>query len=459
MIFFFSLLVSLKRDYLRYEKDRSSSHSKINVSPPASMWSLEAVKSTPKNIPSYMRGTIAASSKYSMNDVHDHQVVRSITRATSPSKEHSMSHSKEHSMGHSKEHSMRLGGGNMKSQVSTMNTLDAPHSAFHAHSVPATASTRTVSSTPIYQFPPHQVPPQPMSSISTIAPNQSTINSANRYNNHTIQSYDSMEASTPYHLLQPVGGMTTTPSSTDSKEKLLFILNTKFKAIAEKGLLDEATISSVMRNNEKAVEKYLQSSTSSMNTSIRSSMQPSVQPSIQPSVRTSSTNGMTKYGIVKQSPDESDFRQPVQQIEPHQLFISPAPARNRSIATENAVPVTLAPPVHQSEVVSHKIAGKSMNGMGKHPSSVVMDKEERGRSIAPSVQVYPSRRGRSEDQRSVNTAGGRLYRKKAWKVGSSMSPSKRDTSPPILLDKAHFKLLQSERGRDVNRSWSASLRG
>jgi hypothetical protein len=87
------LMLSLKRDYLRFEKEAKQLQLQRTGTGRKSEEGLslrDSFSSHPQNentkLPSYMRGTVAVSAKYTTNAVPDHVVVTQITRATSPTK-------------------------------------------------------------------------------------------------------------------------------------------------------------------------------------------------------------------------------------------------------------------------------------------------------------------------------------------------------------------------------------
>ena len=81
--------MSLKRDYLRHEKEvRSVSRSRPRSFDDGPPTSSSAPSSLGKDLPRYMRGTTSVSKKYSVTAASEHQVIRDITRAASPSKQY-----------------------------------------------------------------------------------------------------------------------------------------------------------------------------------------------------------------------------------------------------------------------------------------------------------------------------------------------------------------------------------
>jgi hypothetical protein len=55
----------------------------------------QSVPGSDKDLPRYMRGTVAVSAKYSMSNASDHQVITTITRSVSPTKLRAKSPSKD----------------------------------------------------------------------------------------------------------------------------------------------------------------------------------------------------------------------------------------------------------------------------------------------------------------------------------------------------------------------------
>jgi hypothetical protein len=198
---------------------------------------------------------------------------------------------------------------------------------------------------------------------------------------------------------------------------LLESLNDKFRQLASKGFLDEDTMKSVLLSNPRAVDDFW----------------------------------ATTHTTIQQKESHRDHHNSA-----HKNVVVEAEERTPFLPTHRQAPVVavVATDSHTSE------SAKKMKVFTPPPYTYA------SRSLEVK-EVKDTNRGRSLDRKVATSSSN----KKAWRIGSSLSPAKAPisridvvhhspTSMTAVTDKAQYILLHPSKARaaTVTKPWLASLR-